>query len=371
MYARGMHPDAGNPQLAMVGFVEAAHIVRMTPRLLRWFTSYSPKNDGQKLPFKTHGKISLEDLHRFDTYLRDPWPSRSVPAGISQELRREACGKCGLCDAPVDTLHEAHIDRKGIEVEYYQQHPHNLMLLCPNCHTRYDQRTKGSITNDVVRSAKMRMVSRLLEGVDRDIALEKMIRNATSSQPNQHHTQTGRLDMPQDRVDALIDVVTKMQAQLASLEAAQEKITSLERSLGAELPVSAARLSTLSHQTTEGLPSIPTPDADDLWMAIPPGPEFRPGECMRGDGSYALLEDAYCEKCDQDLMLSPEEPIAIDYDASGKIVSVYLEEPTGYKGETEAVRVLCEKCNSDNDLEFSFGSYCSYCQHMYDKMMDD
>jgi hypothetical protein len=78
-----------------------------------------------------------------------------------------------MCGNPSDVMQQAHIDRYNMELRHYCQHPHNLMLMCRECHGRYDD---GLIRNEVVRHAKNQALARLMEDVDRDIALEEVMR---------------------------------------------------------------------------------------------------------------------------------------------------------------------------------------------------
>ncbi len=156
---------------------ETAHRLRMTLSLVSWFT----KNPvlGQKLRYAAE-RFDEEDIIAFDRALHSEWPNRYVPKGISVELKKEACGSCGLCNQPLDHLEEAHIKRKTKELAFYCQHPLNLLLLCPNCHTRYDS-NDSSITVDTIKHVKDRLTSRLMKNVDRDVLMEKMLREEAKS----------------------------------------------------------------------------------------------------------------------------------------------------------------------------------------------
>ncbi|MBT9559388.1 MAG: HNH endonuclease [Myxococcales bacterium] len=153
-----------------MNLAEACYHLRITTNLLKWFTQYSPKCDERKLQLETDGSFDLAELNAFATYLHDAWDSRDVPAGVARELLVEAGGQCGLCLAPCETFETAHIERKDIELRYYSQHPQNLILLCPNCHRRYDNKLLGSVTPDVVRAAKDRLISRKMAAIDLDVA---------------------------------------------------------------------------------------------------------------------------------------------------------------------------------------------------------
>ncbi len=153
--------------MARIPYTVAASRLGMTVVLLRWFESYSPKRDGVKLKVHSDGTIDEQALQDFEAYLREPWPDRRVPSGIERELRKEAAGVCPLCGASLEVMDVAHIRRKGYEVEYYCQHPHNLICLCVACHGRYD-RSKG-VDVDTVEHHKQRVLARLMEQVKHDV----------------------------------------------------------------------------------------------------------------------------------------------------------------------------------------------------------
>ena len=139
---------------------EAALELTMSPELLDWFTRNAPKTEDQtKLPFTldVHGVASFDrqDLKRWDRYLRDPWPSeqRDVPRGIEREIILESRCLCAICG-------EAHYSEVAHIEDWASSrchHPHNVINLCPNCHTRFD---RGQIAKDVVKQKKREILDR-------------------------------------------------------------------------------------------------------------------------------------------------------------------------------------------------------------------
>ena len=84
---------------------------RMTPSLIKWFMSNAVKT--VKLGSGTSASPPTEvELKEFDSWLWEPWPKKSIPAGIREELRREARGYCLNCNVGTATLKAAHIRRK-------------------------------------------------------------------------------------------------------------------------------------------------------------------------------------------------------------------------------------------------------------------
>lgn len=142
---------------------EAAALVRMSPQLLKAFTSRSPKKgDERKLPYKkvgTHRTYSRKELQSFDEYLRKPWPTEEgkrphIPTKIQKEVRDESFLQCAVCHSHADTCELAHIEPVASSK---CNHPHNLILLCANHHTKFDK--QGVLgpreeVRDVVQSFK-------------------------------------------------------------------------------------------------------------------------------------------------------------------------------------------------------------------------
>lgn len=154
----------------------------MSPRLLRWFTSHAPKNDGRKLAHRKLANGAYEydekELRAFDAHLWAPWPKNAksqrpnVPEGIMTEIKREAAGGCAFC---------RHLqDCEGAHIEPVSttdcNHPHGLLWTCPNHHTAYDHRHHVHATMD---SAFVRVVKReLLESQARLWRAESSLENS-------------------------------------------------------------------------------------------------------------------------------------------------------------------------------------------------
>jgi hypothetical protein len=162
-------------------YKEACYRLRITPTLLKWFTRYSPKKDGRKLQENAVGNFDPTELDAFDAYLCTAWSTRYVPTGIEAELLIEACGHCGLCGDPCETLKMAHILRKDVEVAFYFQHPNNLIMLCGTCHDRYDDLKLHTVSLAVIQAAKGRLTSRKMEAIDRDVERARAVREAVES----------------------------------------------------------------------------------------------------------------------------------------------------------------------------------------------
>ena len=133
---------------------------RMSPELLVWLTRYSPKNgETRKLRCsKVDGEPYFEesDLAAYDSYLKEPWPCKeggrpNIPTGIEREIEVESYYSCAICGK--STRESAHIDPV---YSSKNNHPHNLICLCPTHHTEYDT---GVIPKGDISALKKRLIS--------------------------------------------------------------------------------------------------------------------------------------------------------------------------------------------------------------------
>ncbi|MDM5279184.1 zinc finger domain-containing protein [Paenibacillus silvae] len=153
---------------------EAATHTKMSPKLLEWFTKNSPKhNESRKLQYTLEDEDGVfyydkKHLEDYNNYLSTSWPippkatRPSIPSGIKKEIKRESGGKCAICGFGEGEY--AHIDPVS---KSKNNHPHNLIYLCPNCHSRYDKKNKNSysfsemreIKNDILRTQVIQWIS--------------------------------------------------------------------------------------------------------------------------------------------------------------------------------------------------------------------
>ena len=156
-----------------LSLAQVAHHLRMTPWLVRWFTQNAVCGNARLLAAGSPPIFEGAQVDAFNAALMGPWPSTEVPTEIVRELEREARGRCGLCGDANDRLELEHIRRKGIEQNFDCQHPANLLLMCPNCRSRYSSKL---VPHVAVEHAKQLVQSRLMEAVDRDIVMERVLR---------------------------------------------------------------------------------------------------------------------------------------------------------------------------------------------------
>lgn len=58
----------------------------------------------------------------------------NIPSGIKKEIKRESGGECAICG-----FGEGEYTQIDPVSNSKNNHPHNLIYLCPNCHTKYDK----------------------------------------------------------------------------------------------------------------------------------------------------------------------------------------------------------------------------------------
>ncbi|AHF66537.1 hypothetical protein PCH70_13840 [Pseudomonas cichorii JBC1] len=131
---------------------QAAAFLSISPELLQYFTRKTVKsNDSRKLNFKKDGelyKFEEDELKDYDSWLRASWPNSPqssrphLPDAIKQEIRLEANLECALCLKSGEAGEAAHIEpvKTG-----KCNHPHNLIWLCANHHTKFDNGLFGPI----------------------------------------------------------------------------------------------------------------------------------------------------------------------------------------------------------------------------------
>jgi hypothetical protein len=143
---------------------QAALMLGISPELLEYFSTRTvKKGDPRKL--KVHSRQGLiawfeeAELKSYDAWLRGPWPAAPkkrphLPDAIKNEIRSEAAGECALCLKNGNSCEAAHIEPVA---QSRCNHPHNLLWLCANHHTKFDNGSIGpkGETNEVIRAAKL------------------------------------------------------------------------------------------------------------------------------------------------------------------------------------------------------------------------
>ncbi|MGM9517036.1 HNH endonuclease [Roseateles sp. DB2] len=142
---------------------QAAALLGISPQLLRYFAARQVKwKDKRKL---TVAKVENDalyfdeaELKSYDIWLRAPWPSAEktrppLPEAIREEIRREASLECAVCKTSGQTGEAAHIDPVATGK---CNHPHNLIWLCSNHHTKFDSGLFGpkGADNELIVSLK-------------------------------------------------------------------------------------------------------------------------------------------------------------------------------------------------------------------------
>jgi len=343
-----------------MNYKEAACHLDMTVKLLKWFTRNAVK--GEKLIEVTPGNFDLTELNKFNEHLKAKWPTRNVPAGISYELKREAKGICGNCQQHSFNLEEAHIDRKGREVTDYCQHPHNLILLCPTCHKRYDDKNDKFVTNDVIHSNKDRVLQGLMLDVKADIeqanliklSVEKLTVGFSSSGQNKEQWWDSFAGAIYERIveSGVYSQATSPLAAPASGSELKETMNYISSSVSQSKPVTSGVLDTISNN----IGSEPHPHLDDEWEEIE-----AEGTCERC-GEKAMLGVLVCAGCDEEdhSVITEESYISEEISDGVYIIQLLLAD-----GSMKLHK--CSNCQKAEFVELQYQPFCSYCDYQMAK----
>jgi DnaJ-class molecular chaperone len=143
---------------------QAACLLAMSPELLEYFTKKTvKKGDNRKLQVaKRSGPILFfaeDELKSYNDWLFQPWPAKPkkrphLPDAIRDEVKYEAAGECAICSKNGNSCEAAHIAPVAITK---CNHPHNLLWLCANHHTKFDNGSLGpkGVDNELVKATKL------------------------------------------------------------------------------------------------------------------------------------------------------------------------------------------------------------------------
>ncbi len=314
--------------MSKLTLLEAVRELRMRTSLIKRFRSYSPKNDGTKLLFSHDGTIDESNLVTFNQYLWSEWPSKKIPIYIEDELKYEARDMCGYCGNNMET-ESAHIDRKWSELAYYCQHPHNLIELCPNCHSRYDARV---ITNSRIKERKNELIKRLIQEELSELEITTATRDQIESIKVRFSTQIAVWDQISPTIGNILYQTTKdpVFLNIKSPEQLKNALEDSAKRTKTDNP-SLTGLAVAYSNQVEKQSTAPVTDYDLL------EDEPEEGECALCGGETEV-ENGFCNNCDEDLI--------------------------GYTSE-ELSDMRCPNCGSD-DIEIEFEYSCGHCQNILD-----
>ena len=150
--------------------IDACIYLGITKELL--YSYVTKKTKGRKLKVIHENNISCytkDILDEWNQFLNEPWSddskkNRNPPTYIKDYLKIEAGGHCALCKKG-PPLEDAHIEPWS---ESFSHHHHNLIRLCLDCHTKYDD---GYINKQEIIQIK----SVLVEKIKNDISNNKKI----------------------------------------------------------------------------------------------------------------------------------------------------------------------------------------------------
>lgn len=143
-------------KIDIISEYEAASLTYMSPDLLRWLSSHAPKSGISrklKVAKKKNGAFfyDREEILAFDAWLKQPWPRKEgkrpgIPTAIRREIKHEANGSCAICHGHKDTCEAAHLDPVA---KTDNNHPENLLWLCSDHHTAYDNGLFGPAEDEI------------------------------------------------------------------------------------------------------------------------------------------------------------------------------------------------------------------------------
>ncbi len=138
----------------LINEYEAALRFDLSPTLLRWITSNGVV-DKIKISYEERNEVYYYDqneLARLNQKMEGKWPKTTkgkrpnIPEGIKREIKHEARSSCPVCNKSHGEI--AHVDCVSAT---HCNHPKNLIFLCPDHHTEYDNaRIPTNIDRDEV-----------------------------------------------------------------------------------------------------------------------------------------------------------------------------------------------------------------------------
>lgn len=139
---------------------EAAVYLGITKELL--FSFVKKGYNGRKLAVNSNINNSffeIDDLQNWNVFLNEPLINEGekrpdIPLSIREYLKVESRGKCARCGSG-HRLDNAHIKTWA---ESFSHHPHNLIRLCTDCHTKYDD---GIISKEEILRLKEQLIEKL------------------------------------------------------------------------------------------------------------------------------------------------------------------------------------------------------------------
>lgn len=144
----------------LVNETEAAVYLGITKELLFFFVKKG--YNGRKLAVNSNinnNFFDINDLQNWNVFLHEPLINEGekrpdIPLSIREYLKVESKGKCARCGSG-HRLDNAHINPWA---ESFSHHPHNLIRLCTDCHTKYDD---GIISKEEILRLKEQLIEKL------------------------------------------------------------------------------------------------------------------------------------------------------------------------------------------------------------------
>lgn len=202
---------------------EAALRFDLSPTLLRWITSHGVL-DRTKLSYEERDEIYYYDQDELTTLnqkMEGKWPKTNtgqrpyIPEGIKREIKHEARSACPVCNKSYGEI--AHIDRVSAT---HCNHPKNLIFLCPDHHTEYDNaRIPANIDREevVILKSALRVFQRQLWRIQGNL-IESYLAGLNSAKSLLKIHEVVRKIIPDDEFN---DVLEKIAASTKAYSATE------------------------------------------------------------------------------------------------------------------------------------------------------
>lgn len=335
--------------------IEAAMKLGISVDLLEYFTKNCPKQKEAKLlaSTKANGQVWFDDqsLLSYQKWLNEPWcydkskNSRPpIPDAIKKDIKAESHYGCAICGYS-DNGEVAHIEAVA---DTLNNSPDNLILLCPNHHTKYDLGYKpaSNVTLDVIQAAKILKRKTRLRMMRHEANATKLFVSVASllkSLKQQLEREGGSVAM----VEVYMTETKTLMEQLPALAKGAGEAAKADRDPGDTVKAIAKAAPKLvkatsgvvkkqKDSTVRTALSTVVETLDDALL------DFDEVECPRcfGAGTTGLVGD-FCAYCKGDCVVS--SAVAKEYDPD------------------EIDQVECPCCSGRGTIGWA-GRYCPFCR---------
>lgn len=342
------------PKLTLV---EAAMRTGWSIPLLQACTGRGLKRGETWEKFASTGKgadrlVDADDLDRYKDRLAEPWPPGKdggrprIPDPVKADVRDESFRECAVCaDKRTEVAHLVAVSKT------LNNSPDNLLLLCPNHHTTYDDNDEGCRRSE-------------------DLSLETALAYKTVKRA----TRRRMLQREHNAVLVLSAVIGRIESLQASLALAGDQGGALAKAVAAELDRLLRELPKAYSNAEQAAEHDKSYDAS---TAFTPTAKFRDAaaaaarpQARQGAARKAAVQRLIAARPSLRLKVDPDCPHC---DGSGQVGLVDSPCPYCHGRATVTADALaaydptaidqhpCPRCNG-RGLTGLVGDYCAYCR---------